>query len=105
VLQSQPSATLTWLEGTVFVIRGGAPTIERWSLMGRALGFITWTPPRVRVREIWSRWRSTELAAMSRPDSRAFYEHFWSDRPPLPEFVPVAEQRHLYAIESGAAAR
>ena len=81
--------------GRVFLIRAGAPPIEMWSLNGKSLGQISWNPTRVRVKDVWSRWRDAELATATRQVDREFYTNFWNDRLPLPEFVPVAEQLHV----------
>lgn len=81
--------------GRVFLIRAGAPTIETWSLDGKPIGRISWNPVRVRVKDVWSRWRDAELATVQHQFDREFYRSFWSDRLPLPEFVPVAEQMHV----------
>jgi hypothetical protein len=79
----------------VLLIRAGAPQIEMWALNGKPAGVISWNAPRSRVRDVWARWRAAELATISRPFDQAFYGDFWSDRLPLPEYVPVAEQMHV----------
>jgi hypothetical protein len=79
----------------VFLIRQGAPEIEVWSLTAQRIDTFRWNAPRTKVRDIWTRWRQSELEAISRPADRARYEDFYSDRLPLPEFVPVADAMHV----------
>jgi hypothetical protein len=79
----------------VYLIRGGAPEVEVWSLAGKRIGTITWKAQQTAVRDVWARWRQAELDAETRQTSKLFYEDFFSDRLPLPEYVPVAEAMHV----------
>lgn len=89
------SPVVTIGTGKVFLIRNGAPEIEMWSLEGKSLGRLTWDVSRVRTKDIWSRWRDAELASITRQFDKEFYGSFLSDKLPLPEFVPIAEQMHV----------
>jgi hypothetical protein len=79
----------------VYLIRGSAPVIEVWSLAGKRTGTITWKAQQTAVRDVWARWRQAELDAETRQTSKLFYEDFFSDRLPRPEYVPVAEAMHV----------
>jgi hypothetical protein len=79
----------------VYLIRGSAPVVEVWSLAGKRIGTITWKAQQTVVRDVWARWRQAELDAETRQTSKLFYEDFFSDRLPLPEYVPVAEAMHV----------
>lgn len=94
-LPFSPNPVIAIGDGKVFLIRVGAPTIEMWSLEGKQLGQISWNTTRVRVKDVWSRWREADLATMTRQVDKLFYQDYFSDRLPLPEFVPVAEAMHV----------
>ncbi|MEI6741183.1 MAG: hypothetical protein WCK74_12810 [Gemmatimonadaceae bacterium] len=75
----------------VYLIRSGAPEVEVWSPAAERIGTLTWKAQRMRVRDIWARWRQAELAGITKPNDRMRYEDFLSNSLPLPEYVPVAE--------------
>jgi hypothetical protein len=77
--------------GVLYALRNGEPEIEVWSLTGQRTGIISWPAARTKVRDIWTRWRQAELDAMTRQMDKLRYTDFYSDKLPLPEFVPVAE--------------
>lgn len=78
--------------GKVFVVRGDSAVVEVWSTAGRRLTTFRWPAQRVRVRDIWSRYKEAELAAMSQERDRARYGHYFGMDLPLPEHVPIANQ-------------
>ncbi|MCA0375298.1 MAG: 6-bladed beta-propeller [Gemmatimonadetes bacterium] len=90
-----PEPRVTAAGDRVYLIRGADPVIEVWSTEAKQVGTLRWNADRTRVRDIWSRWRQGELDAMTRPADRQFYTDFYSDRLPLPEYVPVAEGLHV----------
>jgi hypothetical protein len=76
----------------VFVVRGDSAVVEVWSSAGRRVATYRWPAERTRVRDIWARYKSAELATMTRERDRVLYTHYFDMTLPLPEYVPVASQ-------------
>jgi hypothetical protein len=90
-----PEPLLTAAGDKIYVIRNGAPAVEVWNTSGKRERTLGWSAERPRVREIWSRWRQSELDGMTRQADKLFYGDYFSDKLPMPEFVPVAEALHV----------
>lgn len=89
-----PEPLLAAAADKIYLIRNGAPTVEVWNTAGKQVRSLRWAAEQPRVREIWSRWRQSELDAMTRQADKLFYGDYFSDKLPLPEYVPVAEALH-----------
>jgi hypothetical protein len=78
--------------GRIYIVRGDSAVVEVWSTEGRRLTSFRWPAQRTRVREIWARYKSVELAAMTQERDRVLYGHLFEQELPLSEFVPIATQ-------------
>ena len=95
-LSAEPAMTLAG--GRVFVVRGDSAVVEVWSNAGRRVATYRWPAQRIRVRDIWTRYKAAEMATTTRERDRVLYGHYYEMTLPLPEYVPMASQLQVDAL-------